>query len=399
MKPVKRTSKFLVVFLKEIRETLRDKRAVGMLAMFTLMYPIMFGFILHQTIDRATRTEREGIELAVIGGAQAPTLMSQLKQKNITVQNLAPSGEDAIAELLRSKKVAAVLRLPEKFTENYQAMRPAQIELWFDSATDQDRRRRDVEDVLKAYNANIASARLLAHGVSPATLAPIDLQRYDTGTNAARSAGMIGSLLGFLFFPAFMCGMAAAVDSTAGERERRSLEVLMAQPIRTWELVGGKWLAAGLLAVTGITLELILAHIGLSWLPLEEIGMTWRMSWSDLALLCLASVPLSLFAASVQIAVAMNAKSFKEAQSVLSFILIVPMLPGVAVSMLELKTATWMYAVPMLSNQTLMREIAKGGELGALPFVLTFACSAICAAALVGFSSWRMKSERYVLAV
>jgi len=391
--------KFLVVFLKEFKETLRDKRSLGILVMFTLMYPVMLGYILNQQIERATRPEREGIELAVIGAAQAPTLMAQLKQKNITVRDTPDMGEDAIGELLRSRKVAAVLRLPRSFDKDYHAMRPARIELWYDSATEQDNRRRDIEDVLAAYQSNIAGARLLAHGVSPAILQPVQLQRYDTGTNAARSAGLIGSILGFLFFPAFICGLSAAVDSTAGERERRSLEVLMAQPARTWELVGGKWLAAASLAVVGTTLALALAHAILSWLPLEEIGLSWRLTWRDLALVCVTSVPLSLFAAGLQIAVAMNAKSFKEAQSVLTFVMLVPMVPGIAVSMLDLKTADWMYIVPMLSNQTLLRETAKGSDLGALPYVLTFGCSLLGALVAVGFASWRMKSERYVLAV
>jgi sodium transport system permease protein len=95
----------------------------------------------------------------------------------------------------------------------------------------------------------------------------------------------------------------------------------------------------------------------------------------------------------------MNARSFKEAQSVLSFVVLVPMIPGIAVSMLELKTSLWMYAVPMLSNQTLLREIAKGEAIGALPFVLTFLSSMLPALAAAAFASWRMKSERYVLAV
>jgi sodium transport system permease protein len=82
----------------------------------------------------------------------------------------------------------------------------------------------------------------------------------------------------------------------------------------------------------------------------------------------LASVPLSLFAAGLQVALAMNAKSFKEAQSVLSFVMLLPLMPGIVVSMMELKTATWMYMVPMLSNQTLLREMAKGVELGLSPF-------------------------------
>jgi sodium transport system permease protein len=392
-------AKWLIVFLKEFRETSRDRRSLGLLVLFTLMYPVMLGIILNQQIKRATRPEREGMELAVINSVQAPNLVAQLKQKNITVQPMGPMDDEAITELLRSRKVVALLRITDKYAENYQAMRPARVELWFDSASENGPRQRDVEEVLHAYSTSVASARLLAHGVSPATVAPVQLQRYDTGTNAARSAGLIGTILGFLFFPAFICGLSAAVDSTAGERERRSLEVLMSQPARAWELVAGKWLAAASLAVIGITLELFLAHAILSWLPLEEIGMSWRVTTADLLLVCLASVPLSLLAAALQIAVAMNAKSFKEAQSVLSFVLLVPMVPGIAVSMLELKSSLWMYVVPMLSNQTLLREIAKGEDIGALPFALTFASAMLPALAAVAFASWRMKSERYVLAV
>jgi len=398
MRPGHHTPKWLVVFRKELRESLRDKRSLFLIGLFTLMYPAMLGYLLNQWIDRATRPEREGIELAVIGGAQAPTLVSQLRQKNITVSETGPLEEEAIAELLRGPKIAAVLRLPPNFSENYQAMRPARIELWYDSASDRDGRR-DIEDVLQAYGTNIASARLLAHGVSPATLAPVQVQRYDTGSTAARSATVISGILGALFIPAFMCGMSAAVDSTAGERERRSLEVLMAQPARPWELVVGKWLAAVVLAVVGVTLNLVLAHVVLSWLPLEEIGLSWRVSWGSLFLVWLASVPLSLFAAGLQVAVAMNAKSFKEAQSVLSFMVLLPLIPSIMVSTLDLKTAGWMYAVPMLSNQTLLKETAKGAELGFVPFALTFLCSALAALLAVAFASWRMKSERYVLAV
>jgi sodium transport system permease protein len=392
-------SKTWIVFRKEFRENCRDRRTLGLLALFTLMYPLMFGFILNKQIQRATGPEREGIVLAVVGAAQAPTLMAQLREKNITVKEVAALDEPAIGELLRSKKAAALLRLSSKFGDNYAAMRPARAELWFDSGADTNARRRDIEDVLQAYSSNVASARLLAHGVSPAALTPVQLQRYDTGTNASRSASIIGGMLGFLFFPAFFGGMSAAVDSTAGERERRSLEVLMAQPLGAAQLVAGKWLAAGLLGVIATVLGLTLGHVVLSWLPLEEIGLAWRVSWPSLALVVLASVPLGLFAAALQVAVAMNARSFKEAQTLVSVLMILPILPGVLVTMMELKTATWMYLVPSLSNQTLLREVAKGGTVDALPFVLTFASSAIPALLAALFASWRMKSERYVLAV
>ncbi|KFI07348.1 ABC transporter permease [Massilia sp. BSC265] len=392
-------SKLMIVLRKELRETLRDKRTLGMLALVTLLYPFMIGLVLHQLIDKNTKSEREGIELAVIGAAKAPTLMAQLGQKNITVKDTAPMEEDAIGELLRAKKAVAVLRLPDDFTENYYAMRPARVEIWYDSAAENFSQRREVEDVLEAYGRNVASARLLAHGVSPAALAPIMVQQYDTGTNASRSAALIGGLLGMLFLPAFIMTMSAAVDSTAGERERRSLEVLMAQPATTWELIGGKILAVSLLGIVGVTIELILGHLILKWLPLEEIGLSWSLGWGQLLLVCLVTVPLSLLAAALYVTLAMNAKTFKEAQTILSIVMLVPFIPSMVVSFMDLKTAQWMYLVPMLSNQTLAKELSKSGDIGALPFLLTLLCSAIPALLLAAFASWRMKSERYVLAV
>jgi sodium transport system permease protein len=392
-------SKFSIVFLKEFIEHLRDRRSLAMLSLFVLMYPMMMGYMLHHMIERATKPEREGMEVAVINGAQAPTLMTQLQQKNITLTHLPPTTDDGITRLLRDHKAVAVLRLEEKYAEHYNDMRPARIELWYDSASDDGPRQRDIEEMLQNYSSGIAGARLLAHGVSPATLAPVKLQRYDTGSNASRSAAIIGAILGILFLPAFLCCLSAAVDSTAGERERRSLEVLMAQPVTPFTLISGKWLAAAALSVAGLTFELALAHGILSWLPLEEVGMSWRVTSFDLARVCLAAVPLCLFAAAAQIALAMNAKSYKEAQSVLSLFTLVPLLPGLAVSVMELETAPWMYMVPMLSNQTLLRELSKGQAMTLTQFTLTFLSSALPALAIIAFASWRMKSERYVLAV
>ena len=96
VKPTNLKPKFLVVLIKELRETLRDKRTLGLLALFTFMYPLMLGFLLHKTIDRATKPERDGVRVAVIGAGLAPTLMAQLKQRNVTVVDTKPLDEEAI---------------------------------------------------------------------------------------------------------------------------------------------------------------------------------------------------------------------------------------------------------------------------------------------------------------
>jgi sodium transport system permease protein len=391
--------KFPIILRKELTETLRDRRALGLLLLFVLIYPLLVGAVLQRQIDRATKPEREGVELAVIGGDQAPTLMNQLRQRNVNLTELEPMGDEEISAMLRRQTVTAVLRLTHDYAENYRAMRPARIELWFDSASDSARKIDEVEYVVQEYSRNIASARLLAHGVSPANLNPVLMQRYDTGTSASRSANTISTMLGIFFIPAFMFCMSTAVDSTAGERERRSLEVLMAQPVRPADLIVGKWLAASLLSIIGITLELAIAHGILKWLPLEELGLSWRLGWSDLAMVCLASATLSLFAAALEIALAINARSFKEAQTLVSFTMIVPLVPVILVPMMNLSDTSWMYMIPVLSNQTLLRELAKGQSIGLLPFMQTFFSSLVLAMLCVWYTERRMKSEKYMMTV
>ena len=391
--------KFLVVFRKELLEALRDRRALGMLVLFVVIYPALLGLTLYKVIDRSTKADREGMELVLIGATQTPTLLAQLRQKSITVTERDDMSESAITDLLRQRKQIAVVRISKEFTENYQAMRPARIELWYDSAADQQSKLRRLGGILRSYNTSIAGARLLAHGVSPAALAPIQLQEYDTSTSVSRSASFIGALLGMFFAAAFFFCLNTAMDTTAGERERRSLEVLLAQPVRPFELIAGKWLATAALAVIGLTLELLAAHFILKWMPLEEIGMSWRVSLPLMLGVCVISIPLCLFAAAFEIALAMNARSFKEAQTMMGFAVLLPMLPAIVVPMMDLNTALWMYAVPVLSNQTLLRELSKGQAIEALPLLLTAGGSLLAAALAIGVATWRLKSERFVLAV
>jgi sodium transport system permease protein len=392
-------NRFRAVVQKELTEALRDRRALGMLLLFVTMYPALLWFSVSQALKHSTSEDRERIELVVSGAAQVPTLIGQLEQRNVVITRRDGIGDEEIADLLHARKHAAVIRIPAKFTANYNAMRPAPIELWYDSTSDQRSKLRRIEALLRGYNASIAQARLLAHGVSPATLAPIQLQEFDTASSDSRSASMVGVMLGMFFATAFFFSMNTAMDTTAGERERRSLELLLAQPVHPFELIAGKWIAAACLSMAGLTLELLLAHFILKWMPLEEIGMSWSLGLPQLLAICTASIPLCLFAAAIEIALAMNARSFKEAQAMMSFAILIPMLPAIVLPMLDVKTADWMYLVPVLANQTLLSELAKGRDLGALPFLLTAGMSLLAALAAVAFATWRLRSERYVLSV
>lgn len=392
-------SKSIVVFKKELRETVRDKRSVSLFLFLIILYPAMLWMLFNQIIVRANAPDREHTEIVLIGAEKVPTLVAQLEQKNISVASHGEMTDSEITALLAQQKVTTVLKIGPDFTENYQQMRPARIEIWYDSATEQQAKQRRVESVLRNYTNSIASARLLAHGVSPATLMPIQLQDYDTASGASRSAKLVGSIMGMMFVFSFMFCMNAVMDMTAGERERRSLEILMVQPVSPLQLILGKWLAAALISFVGITCELIAMHFLLKVLPLEEIGMSWRLELLTLVGVCLASFPLCLFAAGAEIALALNARTFKEAQTMMSFAIMVPMLPILVVPMLDLNTETWMYAVPILANQTLLMELSKGSTVNVVCILLTILSSLAPALISVAFASWRLGSERYVINV
>jgi sodium transport system permease protein len=189
------------------------------------------------------------------------------------------------------------------------------------------------------------------------------------------------------------------VDSTAGERERRSLETLLAQPASPFDVVAGKWLAASLLSVAGLILELGAGHIILRSMALEEAGLSWRLGTGTFLLILLTSVPLCMFAAAIQIAVAINSKTFKEAQTTVSFLLLLPLVPVFAIPLMNIATKPWMYAVPVLAEQTLTLELARGQSLGWIPFLMTAGVSLLCAAISLTFAVFRIRSERFVLGI
>lgn len=392
-------SRFTAIFRKEVIDSLRDKRSLMMLAMFVFIYPLIMWSTLNNVINKATKADRETNEVVVIGASQAPTLMQQFKQQGITVLERDDMDEAAITALLKERKQAAVVRIPASFGKSYQELRPAEIELWSDSAADQRSKLERVTQVLNGYATSIAQSRLLAHGVSPAVLRPVQVQEYDTATSASRSGKIIGAIFGIFFVATFYFCLNLAIDTTAGERERKSLEILLAQPVKPLELIAGKWLAGALICAVGLSLELAVGHFVLKSMPLEEISLSWRLGLPSLLLLIVTALPLCLFASAFEIALAMNSKSFKEAQTAVSFALLLPLIPVIVVPMLDLNTQQWMYAVPVLAEQTLMLELAKGNAVAPSAFLTTAGVSLALALLSVAFASWKLKSEKFVLGV
>jgi sodium transport system permease protein len=348
------------VFLKEVRESLRDRRtlwsALGFGAIFS---PLLFAAILSFTIKRNDPQNDAPVVLAVSHSERAPNLVGHLVEYGITV--VPVTYEDATARAaVRDHRQPLLLMIPDNYATKFAAGQPAPLQLYSDSSdptADRDVRR--TKSVLAGYGAVITQLRLLARGVDPTTVAPIAVHDVDVSTPASRSVVALGMVSVFIFMSLFMGGMYLAIDATAGERERGSLESLLTVPVRREHLIYGKILAAcafmTLSLVTSVTaLSIVLRRVGL-----EGLGMSVNFGPMTALLIVLCCLPLVPFCASIMTIIAAYTRSYREAQTYLGLVTIVPILPMMFASMMGLRATAGSMAIPSLSQHFLITSLLR----------------------------------------
>ena len=257
--------------------------------------------------------------------------------------------------------------VPAEFGEQLSESVPARLELITDQANTQaEREARRVRGALHAYNHELAALRLSARGVSPLVLRPLNIDEVDMSTPSARSVVLLGMMSYFFIFALLMGGMYLAIDTTAGERERGSLEPLLALPVKRDTLLFGKVLATCLFMALSLLLSLTSFYVALKFMPLEQLGMTPNFGPATVAAAFLVLAPFILLGAAVMTLVASFTKSYREAQTWLSVVLLAPTLPILIVSILTLRPRFEFMFVPSLSQHLLLVDMVKNQPLDGL---------------------------------
>ena len=257
--------------------------------------------------------------------------------------------------------------VPAEFGEQLSESVPARLELITDQANTQaEREARRVRGALHAYNHELAALRLSARGVSPLVLRPLNIDEVDMSTPSARSVVLLGMMSYFFIFAMLMGGMYLAIDTTAGERERGSLEPLLALPVKRDTLLFGKVLATCLFMALSLLLSLTSFYVALKFMPLEQLGMTPNFGPATVAAAFLVLAPFILLGAAVMTLVASFTKSYREAQTWLSVVLLAPTLPILIVSILTLRPRFEFMFVPSLSQHLLLVDMVKNQPLDGL---------------------------------
>ena len=348
-----------VVFVKEVLENLRDRRTViNSLVMGPLLGPLLFTALTSTMIQRELDKGEKPLEVPMIGVEHAPNLVEFLKQHGVKPKPAIDNPEQKI----REQDADLVLRIPAGYGEAWRKGEPAQVEMLFDASQRESNSSVDrLRSLLEVYGRQTGALRLLARGMSPSVATPVVIAERDQSTPQSRSGLLFSMLPYFLILSSFMGGMYLAIDTTAGERERQSLEPLFANPVARSSILNGKLFATFAFAMASLALSLVAFGIaGNSFIPTEKLGMNLDFGPHFAMLALLVMVPLVALASTLQTLIAAFAKSYREAQTYLSLLMLLPMIPSALLAVLSLKAQPWMYSVPLLGQHLTVTRLVRG---------------------------------------
>lgn len=379
------------VFVKELVDALRDRRALMSLLLYPLVGPVFLALALWLTTSELTSDE--GTKLSVVGADNAPALVGFLRDHGVSIE---PSPDDVVAAVT-SGRAEVVLVIPADYGERFAESLPVTVELVSDSSRAGARATHHrVGALIEGYGKRLGTLRLIARGVAPSVAQPIVVNEVDAATPERRAAMLLFMVPMFVLIAAFVGGMYVATDCSAGERERGSLEPLLLTPAPRGAIAIGKWLTTASFSAGTVILTLLLSLVALSRVPLDDLGISLALGGREIASLLAAVLPLSLFAAAAQLLVASFAKSFKEAQTYLSFMMFAPTLPAVFFGIKPIEAELWMYPVPVLGQEALLMGIIRGEAVPLVGFVLSALGAAAVAFALLAATTRLFRSERIV---
>ncbi|GAB1595005.1 ABC transporter permease [Lysobacter claricitrinus] len=344
------------VMRKELRDISRDRRT---LAIALLLGPLLYPLIIIGTgsiAEKRAKTELDRtLVLPVEGMERAPNLIAFLATQGIQAKKAPKDLDGAVAR--QDEDVG--LRIDADYAKDWRAGKPAVVEIVADST----RRNAEipmarVRSALEGYRDQMGALRLLARGVDPSVTRAVNVGSRDVASEQAKRGLVLSFMLPYLLIiGSFLGGAYLILDATAGERERQSLEPLLATPARRGGIVTGKIAAACALGLLSLLLTLLSFKIS------AQLATTARMldvSFLAIAKMLFTLLPMLLIGTSLLTFLAASAKSMKEAQSHMTWLMLLPMLPSIVLIANPIKTQLWQFAVPFLAQNQLLLKIVRG---------------------------------------
>jgi sodium transport system permease protein len=385
------------VYLKELKDSLRDRRTlISMIVVPTLVIPAIFfgvGTIMSKVIKQA---QEEGSSIVILGGGDSPTVVAGLKaEKKFHV--VAPEGD--YKQLISDKKIRAAVEIPAGFEASLKEGGSTTVTIYhYEGELKSSLGVNDLEKYFRDLREKTVEARLVGRNLPTSLVKPFEVKRQNVAPPEKVGGNVIGGFIPYIIIILCFTGaMYPAMDLTAGEKERGTMETLLCSPVDRLNIVLGKFLMVLTAAVTTMVLSLlsmgVSAALGLSFLAAgpqvaSARGMDGTMPLIDpVGLVGVFGMvfPVAVFFAAVLLAISLFAKSYKEAQSYVSPLIIVVIMPAVVGMLPGIELSAKTALVPILSLSLVCKEMLSG--VWHWNFIaLIFGSSCLYAAIALGFA-------------
>jgi sodium transport system permease protein len=370
------------VLRKELRDALRDRRTLLTIVLSSVAVgPLVL--VLLSTLVAGMEQRAESREIFVVGIEHAPTLRNFLERQTYRIR---PAPERFEQQLQNKRLGEPVLVIPETFEADLVRGESPRVELVLSSANPRAQAgAARLARLLQGFSQEQAMLRLAWRGVAPASLQAIEVDERDLASPAARAAQW-ATLVPFFMLMAVLYGaLHAALDTTAGERERGSLEPLLMNPVSLWALVLGKWGAVAAVAMLIALLSCASFLPGQWLLRSETLAAMFRFGIGEGAMFLALLLPLAGALSALLMAIAIRCRSVKEAQAnATALVLVVSLLPLLTLFNQE-GEAPWHLGVPALAQITLMGRVLKGEPIAPWELALPLGVSALLVALCLAF--------------
>ncbi|MCA9672988.1 MAG: CPBP family intramembrane metalloprotease, partial [Myxococcales bacterium] len=387
-----------LVFRKELRETLRDWRTLTVMVLLPLaLYPAL-GVGVSQFVGVELQRRAAHVSRVAIVGEPWPELAARLQKSAKLSVTDAPTGQSLPRAIKRGAIDAAVV-LRGRVAEDGRSTPPKiRVELYYDQTRPVSRQaRRRVREALDKLARELVDRRLGRRGLSRLLIEPLDIESSGVATQRQVSSHTLRSVLPMLVILMVLLGaFYPAIDLTAGEKERGTLETLLTSPAPRRQIITGKFLVVATIAtVTGL---LNLASIGVTFalgfdVALAKTGIASHLPWSSLAMTVIAMVPAALFFAAVMVGVATTARSFKQAQTLLTPVYLVCIVPAVLATIPTVKLDMLTAVLPAINVALMVRELI-GGNLQLVPTIIAVLTTTTYAVIALRIATHIYSSER-----
>jgi len=380
-----------IVFAKETLDNLRDRRSLFMALIYPFIGALLLGLLLSFVGGMFKRQAAvpgdvagSSLRLPVQGGERAPELILYLMRNGVEV---LPAPDDPNTAV-RQGETDLVLVLDEDYDERFRAMQPAGLRVVINAtrlSTVLTVSR--VVNMLRAYGDEVSRKRLAGFGVPEQAAQPLAIQHDNVGRSRSLAGFFLNMLPPFIIFTIFVGGVYLAIDTTSGERERGSLEPLLANPVPRWQLMLGKALATLVFTVTAVVFQLAAFKLMFEVVTRSDFGVVVNPDFASFFYVFLIALPLVALAVALQIIVATVSRSYKETQTYLGLLPLIPSLPGMILVFVPLKAQTWMMAVPTFSQVLLIGKLMRDEAVYPMESLIAALSTVVVAALLFAIAA------------